>query len=245
MAQREQGTATLVAVGEETIGVVVDERVDRVERKPEPKEKRTYWGREYDYVPTGRLTIRLDAAYLGVRQSWSDGAKQRVEDCLNSVMVGLVAVAEARKAQRLEGEVRQREYEAAEERRRLAEKRRQEEAARARALDADLTAWRKARAVREYAAAMRRSAEAAGPLAEGTPLATWLAWVEAYADSIDPVVGTPEVPADPQPHSWSGYEYTTSSERGLRPFKGSGSLNRAYTCARRRTPKAAAHATHA
>src|SRR5690348_13061118 len=38
---------------------------------------------------------RLDAPYLGVRQSWSDGAKQRVEECLNQVMVGLVAPVDA------------------------------------------------------------------------------------------------------------------------------------------------------
>lgn len=211
VAESEQGAATIVSVGEEKIGIAVEERVDRVERKPDPKEKRTYWGKEYEFIPTGRLAVRLQVAYLGVRQSWSDGAKQRVEDCLNSVMVGLVAAAEALKAQRLEREARQREYEAAEERRRLAEKRRQEEAARVRALDADLTAWRKASVVREYAAAMRRSADAAELLGDATPMAAWLGWVEAYANRLDPSAGTPSVPGDPQPHAWAGYGYANPS----------------------------------
>lgn len=126
-------------------------------------------------------------------------------------MVGLVAAAEALKAQRLEREARQREFEAAEERRRLAEKRRQEEAARVRALDADLTAWRKASVVREYAAAMRRSADAAGLLGDGTPMAAWLGWVEAYANRLDPSAGTPSVPGDPNPHAWAGYGYANPS----------------------------------
>lgn len=120
-------------------------------------------------------------------------------------MVGLVAAAEALKVQRLEREARHRELLAAEERHRLAEQRRQEEAARVRALDAHLAAWRKAALVREYAAAMRRSADAAGLLAGDSSMAGWLAWVDAYADHIDPTTGTPSVPADPQPYAGYGY----------------------------------------
>ena len=206
-------SATTVSVGDEQVGISIEERVDRAERKHDPKGKQTYWGREYDYVPAGRLTIRLQAQYLGVRQSWSDGTKQRVEDTLNMVMVGLVAAAEALKLQRLEREARHREYLAAEERRRLAEQRRQEEAARVRALDSHLAAWRKASMVREYAAAMRASAEATGLLAEGAPLTVWLAWVEAFADRVDPTAGTPAVPADPQPYAGYGYGGASSEPR--------------------------------
>ena len=120
-------------------------------------------------------------------------------------MVGVVTAAEALKAQRLEREARHREFLAAEERRALAEQRRHEEAARVRALDSHLVAWRKASTVREYAAAMRKTADAAGLLLEDTPMTTWLAWVDAYADHIDPKTGTPSVPADPQPHTHTGY----------------------------------------
>lgn len=213
----DENRSTTVAVGAEHVGLFIEERVDRMERKPDPKEKRVYWPKEYDYVPTGRLTVRLIAPYLGgVRQSWSDGAKQRVEDCLNGIMVGLVAASEFLKAQRLEQEARHREYLAAEERRHQAERRRQAEEARVRALDADLVAWRKAATVRQYAWAMRQSAEAAGLLGEGTPLPEWLSWVEQYAERIDPTTGTPSVPTDPQPHAWTGgYGSQTPSPRPL------------------------------
>ena len=122
-------------------------------------------------------------------------------------MVGLVAAAEFLKAQHLEREARHREYLAAEERRCEAERHRQIEEARARALDADLAAWRTASTIRQYATAMRHSAAAAGLVDEGAPMTTYLAWVEAYADDIDPAVGTPAVPADPKPQGWSGYGY--------------------------------------
>lgn len=211
----EQGAATMVSIGDEQVGISVDERVDRVERPRDPKDKRMYGTREYDYLPTGRLTVRLQAQYLGVRQSWSDGAKQRVKETLNAVMVGLVAAAEALKAQRLEREARHREFLAAEERRRAEEQRRRGEAARVRALDSHLVAWRKASAIREYAAAMRRSTEAAGLLAEDSPMAAWLAWVDAYADRLDPTTGTPAIPADPQPYAGYGYASPSSEPRIL------------------------------
>ena len=202
----EQAPVTVVVIGEERVSIVIEERVDRVERKPDPSERRpVYYGREYDYTPTGRLTLRILHDYLNVRRSWGDGAKQRVEDCLNDVVVGIVAAAEAIKAQRIETEARHREYLAAEEQRRLAQQRREEEAGRVRALDASFTAWRKSEVIRQYVRAMRESAEAAGLLRDDTPIADWLRWAAGYADRLDPTQQTPQVPADPEPHRWPGY----------------------------------------
>lgn len=210
VTEGQHGTVTTIEIGSERVGVLIEERVQRVEKPRDPKDTRTYW-QEFDHVPTGRLTVRLQVQYLDVRQSWSDGAKQRVEDVLNAAMVGLVVAAEALKVQRLEREARHRESLAAEERRRVADQRCQEEAARVRSLDSHLAAWRKASVVREYAAAIRASADATGLLADGAPMTAWLAWVEAYADHLDPTTGTPAVPADPQPHTYAGYGYGSAS----------------------------------
>jgi len=200
----EHGTTTTVAVGTERVAIGIDERVERVERKPDPKAKRPVFGKEYDYVPTGRLTLRLRLPYLStrLRQSWWDGAKQRVEMCLNDFIVGIVAAAEALKQQRLEQEARARAWRAEEERRQLAEQRRQDEAARVRALRASLKGWRRSVVVREYAAAMRKAAEAVSQLGEGEPMTEWLQWVDAYADCVDPRHPVPTVPVDPEPHQW-------------------------------------------
>ena len=54
VVEREgEGSTTTITVGDEQVGISIEERVIRVERKPGPDEKKTYWGREYDYVPTG------------------------------------------------------------------------------------------------------------------------------------------------------------------------------------------------
>lgn len=201
----EQTVATVVTVGEEAVGIVIEERIDRVEHPAPQKAAWPYAPKTYDYVPTGRLAIRFQHPYLGVRQSWSDGKRQRVEDCLNNVMVGLVTTAEALKAQRRAREAAHRDFLAEQERQRLAEQRRQEEAGRIRALDATLMAWRKSALVREYADAMRQAVAATGRMSDGEPLSSWLEWVENYADRIDPTKGVPRVPADPERSQWSSY----------------------------------------
>ena len=81
-------------------------------------------------------------------------------------------------------------------RRQKAERSRQEEAARIRALNAELAALRKSRLAREYAGAMREAASATGQVAVDEDLKWWIEWVEKYADRIDPT-RSPKVPNDP------------------------------------------------
>jgi hypothetical protein len=202
----EQGTRTMITLGLECIPIAIAERIDRTERKPDPQAKHPIYGKQWEYLPTGRLSLYLLLPYLGtrVRSTWSDGSKQRVETRLNDVVVGLVAAAEAIKLQRLEQEARHREYLAEQEREQARAERRQQEAGRVRALGADLKAWRRCAIIREYAAAMRSAAEAASLLGEGSPMAAWLQWVDAYANRVDPMQPTPTVPADPEPHHWYG-----------------------------------------
>jgi hypothetical protein len=204
----EKTTTTTVLVGEERVSIALEERVDRIERKPDIRNAKTrlpVYGPQYDFVPTGRLTLRIAHEYLHIRRSWADGAKQRVETCLNDFVVGIVAAAEALREQRMEREARQKEWKEAEERRLQAEQRRQAEASRIRALDTSLAAWRKSVVVREYVRAMRSAAQRAGMTGTDSPVAQWLDWAEGYADRIDPTRAEPTVPADPEANRWSGY----------------------------------------
>ena len=211
----ERPMMTTVIIGEERVNITIEERIDRVQQASDSRSthsRSTFYGPQYDFIATGRLTLRILHDYLGVRRSWADGAKQRVEECLNDFIIGLVTAAEALRTRRLEAEARQREWLVAEERRQLAEQRRQEEAGRVRALNASMGAWRKSVVIREYVQAMRTAAEAAGLLAGDTPIARWLSWAEEYADRIDPLLPAPTVPVDPEPHRFQGY-YNQASER--------------------------------
>lgn len=197
MGQGEE-PGTIVRVGEEDVSVTIEEKLDRTEQEEHRMRRPNRFTSERDWKPTGRLVLRIDHSYLdGVRRSWGDGKQQRVEDCLNAFVVGLVAVAEALKAKRLEREAWEKEWREAEARRAEEARRKEEEAARVRALDAAVATWQRTRTIREYATELRKKAEAAGALQEDSPLATWLAWAEAYADRTDPFLPEPSVPQDP------------------------------------------------
>ncbi len=202
-------SSTVVRIGEEDVAVLLEEKVERVERKPPdtPGRRGLSYGSEFEWVPTGRLSLKIDHSYLGIRRSWSDGSHQRVDRCLNDFIVGLVAAAEGLKAQRLAREQWQREWREAEERRAEEARRKEEEAARVRALESALAAWQKARLVREYATELRRSGEVSETLEPGSPLDVWLRWVNGYAERIDPMLPTPTVPEDPGRPDRYGYNW--------------------------------------
>lgn len=115
----------------------------------------------YDYIPSGELALRITAEdFLGARQQWRDGQRQRLETMLNRFIVGLVVAAEAKKAERqrreeLEKQWEQRRLEQAEQ-----ERLRWEEEKRIRLLKEDLAAWLRSREIRQYLAAVGADAGA-------------------------------------------------------------------------------------
>jgi hypothetical protein len=186
---------TSVKVLDEEVGVRIEETVRRVERKPTASLRRreppghflpSY--PQYDYIPSGELLLRVtDQDFQATRRTWRDGKRHRLEAQLNRFVVGLVVVAEAKKAERLRLEEFHRELE---ERRRKAEEQarfRQEEETRIRLLDADLAAWATSRRIREYVAAVQADGRARCETDEQrSDLDRWLEWVNGYAARLDP-----------------------------------------------------------
>jgi len=201
---------TTVRIGDEDVAVLLEEIVERQERNPPdgPGRRRLRYGSEVDWVPTGRLSLKIDHSHLeGVRRTWADGRHQRVDQCLNDFMIGLVAGAEVLKVQRLAREQWQREWREAEERRAEETRRREEEAARIRALESVLSKWQKARLIREYATELRKSGRVSGRPESDSALESWLEWVDSYADRMDPLLATPAVPDDPGRPDRYGYSW--------------------------------------
>ena len=192
----EKRTRTVVRIGERRIGISISEKVDRTER-PKPAKADFFHGKQYDHTPSGRLTFTISGGYLASRQSWSDGKRQRLEGCLNDIIVGLVATNEELARREEEVAARQRAWEEEQRRRREAQERAEAEAARRRALVRSMNALRKSIAVRDYVGRMTTAADAAGVEADA-PLRAWLAWALRYADAIDPC-RTLAMPEDPAP----------------------------------------------
>ena len=188
----EPGRPTEARVLEETIRFWLEEKVDQTEKKLTPTEIRErkahpllYYGREFDYHPTGLLVLRLHVDVYGrLKRKWSDGekGKVRLESRLEKFIEGLITAAELIKQRREEDRVREINR-AEEERRRWAEsKRRYEEEKRREALDEQIQYLRKSRQIRSYVAAVRRSWE----IQAESKLDLWLTWAERRALEIDP-----------------------------------------------------------
>lgn len=155
-------------------------------------------------VATGRLKLVIPAAAdrccgRQCRASWSDGKNRKLEDCLNEIIHGLVAVAE-----------RLRDEEAARQKRREAERERAEQAAEAarerarrRRLQAEeqqrvddlleqLSEWKRSQELRAFVEVVLKQHEAAGkPADEGSDISNWASWARRHADRMDPLRPSP------------------------------------------------------
>lgn len=119
----------------------------------------------------------------GGRTEIADGSRQRIEECLDDFVVGIVKLAEQDQQRRLQREEEERQR--LEERRSCeeAERRRAEEAARFKALEGQVLAWRTASDIRAFVEAAR----VAEPDAS-VERAAYFEWALACADELDPLI---------------------------------------------------------
>jgi hypothetical protein len=135
----------------------------------------------------------------GTQARWGDGAKHTLESQLGKFIHGVaVAGVELKDArhrreeyERQQLETQRRQWEEAE--------RRRAEAGRVRALNAAIDRMHNARWVLEYLALLKENLSMF-PEANAPEMQKWLAWVESYAERIDPSRSPAAVPKDPNPY---------------------------------------------
>jgi hypothetical protein len=178
----------------------LDERVDRIARPlDESKMDRVSWilGPRVEYVnlPGGELSLHIIHLGRTIFHAWRDDAKKRLEEWLNSFVVGLIRVAlgmedERREAerQRLEAERRRTAWEEAEQRRKEQERLRREEEEWVRQLGTSLDAWVSVRNLRAMIAEVRERASRLGrEIPPDSCLGRWLELAERTAARMDPL----------------------------------------------------------
>lgn len=185
---KDKETVSHVVVNGESISFHVEEAIDSVLIPPEERKatRGMPWAPTPDRreVPSGLLGFHIDANWYwysgNLRRSWRDGKKQRLEECLGHVLVGLQHAAAAVKASREESEARDRRFKEEERKRKhnnwLAhcEKRRSE------VIQDDLNTLRQVQELRSYVELRRRAAPDPSPVLE-----EWLTWVAGHADSLE------------------------------------------------------------
>ncbi len=199
---------TEARVLDERVGFRLYEETKRQERDPTPEEKiedakwegfRHLWPipTRYERVPTGKLVLQITDGQ-GLRRCWTDRSDRRVEQFLNSFVVGLVRAAQSIKQERADAEERRKKREEQERRRQEEEQRRREEErlrreeeARFQRLEVQVAAWTKAQEIRAYLGAFRAAQEKSGGIVPGSDLDNWLKWAEGRADALDPLTRPP------------------------------------------------------
>jgi hypothetical protein len=178
------------------IAFSLEERLRQRERpKPRPIDRLlepSFLSQErYEYVPTGELVLKAWHNTWS-KSKWRDGKRQRVDDKLNDVMVTLVVIADTH--------IKWKEDRVVQERRRLEEekaqwerqRRQDEEDRRGKDLSQLAERLRDAEALRAFIAAVR--VRLAGDASHDTQIVRWLRWADGYADLLDPLNGSEQLP---------------------------------------------------
>ncbi len=197
LKQHDRTWATSVTVLGEKLEFGLIEHYRQIKRPPEPATKKRdpyflYSYNQYDYYPSGMLELTIKSYVYGCRKSWSDGVKQRLENLLNSFMIGLIKgalkIEEERKRRELEEQKRQELMRIRQERARLIE----EEKSRVRALEMEAANWVKSQQIRSYIEAVRNIIiQNQGEIMPGSETEKWLTWANQQADRIDPLTKSP------------------------------------------------------
>lgn len=164
--------------------------------------------RRKKYVPSGQLTVLIPEgqAYWasGCRRQWKDGKTQQIENCLQSIVAGVLSIAEKKREHEIKEkqEAVRKAEEAKLQRQQAAEraKRREEQKREQRKLDgllAEARNLRRSREIREFVAYVRHAHESEGTtISVDSELGKYLEWAVLQADRLDPVIDSPKTILD-------------------------------------------------
>ncbi len=216
-----------IEINSQSLTLMIREATKTVEEEVEVS-KDSFTGR-YDFfserkrkklVPSGLLTLLVpegDSYWAsGCRKQWKDAKTQRLENCLNSIVVGVLAIAE----KKLEHETKQkqeaiRKAEAEKIQRQQAAERakkreqQKEEQRKLEGLLAQASDLKRSREIREFIAYVRQAHERNGAIiGVDSELGKYLAWAELQADRLDPTINSPKTILDeviPEESSFSSH----------------------------------------
>ena len=173
------------------LSITLDERIKRTEHVPRNGER---YGPKWDYIPSGQLRLKIDEWGGSARKTWSDGERARLERQLNDVIVGLVVIADAKRAWEQEREREEAARREAERQRALAEQAQREEEERRLVLERQAESWTKSQRLRAFVDEVERRAkvkEVSG--APDSEIGAWIAWARQHADRLDPLVADADI----------------------------------------------------
>lgn len=175
-----------IRIADDPVTFSMIEQSDRIELPSTKEEKAwSYWRPRFKHEANGRLTIQITRWLpTGMRRTWSDGKKQRLENILGEFLDGVVQASASNKKRRLEREEWHRQYEEAQRRRGEDERRIKIEKSRRADLLAQCAGRNKATAIRQMI--MDVKSRASGKPQEWPPEETsrWVEWASGLAGPV-------------------------------------------------------------
>ena len=124
-----------------------------------------------------------------IRQSWSDGIIQRLDNCLGAFVVGLHLAALALKKQRAERERWQREWDEQKRRTELERRREEEFQRKATIISEAADAWHTSQRIDQFGAALGNTSESAKLTdSQRRDLRRLERWAKGYAQRLNPIL---------------------------------------------------------
>ncbi len=146
------------------------------------EEDRLYsYGRMYDYIPTGKMTLQITNFYHGDK-CVKDSKTQRVEDKLNSFILMLVKAAEYEKNWRIEREIERREDEERMRVEREIQQKREQEQQMTKELFENAATWNKCVLARDYIEAVQSNTDKES---DGGEMDSWVLWANQQVDMVE------------------------------------------------------------
>jgi len=177
-----------IRIADDPVTFSMIEQSDRIELSSTKEEKAwAYWRPRFKYEDNGRLTIRItDWLPTGMRRTWSDGKKQRLEEILDEFLDGVQEASAANKVRRLEREEWERQYQERERQREETTRRIKNEKSRRAGLFAQCAGRETANTIRKMIMEVQHRASETLDEWPHDETNRWLQWAEGLANRSDP-----------------------------------------------------------
>ena len=171
---------TCVTVSEMTFEIDIYEKINIIKKK----EKDQFGSNLYDYIPNGRLVLRIKNAPPDTQSEWIDGKRHKLEDIYEDFVEGLYKAVAGQKAIEQWNQKRHEEYLKKEEAQKLAAL----EEGRFNALEKEAMSWHKSKIICSYIEAVTAAhIQKNGQIEPGSEFDKWKIWASEQANRFDPL----------------------------------------------------------
>lgn len=182
--EEEYKSSTCVIVSEETLAIDMYEKINIIK-----KEEKDWLGSNLrEYIPNGKLVLRIKDAPCDIQSEWIDGKRKKLEDQIDSFIEGLYKAADEEKKLKRKRQEWHEEYIKKEEQQRRDEL----ESERFKILEKEALSWRTSKIIKVYIEAKTKAyAQKNGKIEAGSEFDQWKNWANQQADRLDPLLNRP------------------------------------------------------